>query len=53
MSPDLAAELAVTLWAPWQVVLGGVPRRASVRADVHHVDAPFGVTYVVASWRPS
>lgn len=53
MAADLAAELAVTAWAPWQVALGGVPRRTQVRARVHHVAAPFGVTYVVASWRPS
>ena len=51
MAPDLAAELAVTAWAPWQLVLGAVGRRTAVQADVHHVDAPFGVTYVVATWR--
>jgi hypothetical protein len=53
MAPDLAADLAVTLWAPWQVALGGVPGRGDVAADVSLVAAPFGVTYVVASWRPS
>ncbi len=51
MAPDLARDLAVTLWAPWQVALGGFPRRATVDATVHHVAAPFGVHYVVASWR--
>ncbi|GAA2728491.1 hypothetical protein [Cellulomonas aerilata] len=50
MAPDLAAELAVTAWAPWQLVLGAVPRRATVRAAVPHVSAPFGATYAVASW---
>jgi hypothetical protein len=50
MPPELAGELAVTAWAPWQVAVGAVPRRAAMRAVVHHVAAPFGLTYVVASW---
>jgi hypothetical protein len=50
MAPDLAAELAVTAWAPWQLVIGAVPRRDAVRGAVHHVSAPFGATYAVVSW---
>ena len=51
MAPDLAAELAVTAWAPWQLVVGSVGPRRAVRADVRHAAAPFGVTYCVATWR--
>jgi hypothetical protein len=50
MAPDLAAELAVTAWAPWQLVIGAVAGRGAVRGAVHHVSAPFGATYAVASW---
>ena len=53
LGPRLAAELAVTAWAPWQVAVGAVPDGATPRAAVHHTAAPFGVTYVVASWRAS
>ncbi len=51
MAPDLARDLAVTAWAPWQLVIGAVGRRTAVRAAVHHVSAPLGATYVVATWR--
>jgi hypothetical protein len=53
MAPELAAELAVTAWAPWQLVIGAVAGRSAqgtVRGAVHHVAAPFGATYAVASW---
>jgi hypothetical protein len=54
MAPDLAAELAVTAWAPWQLVIGAVAGQVTgggrPRAAVHHVCAPFGATYAVASW---
>jgi hypothetical protein len=54
MAPELAAELVVTAWAPWQLVIGAVAGHAAgqgtVRGAVHHVSAPFGATYAVASW---
>lgn len=54
---QLAAELAISAWAPWQVLLGAVdgpepgpaaPVPTTVR---HHVSAPFGATYATLSWR--
>lgn len=50
MAPDLAAELAVSAWAPWQVVLGAVPPGRDVRAAVEHTSAPLGATYAVVTW---
>jgi hypothetical protein len=48
---ELAAELAVTAWAPLQVLLGAAGDVASFGADVRYASAPFGVTYAVATWR--
>ncbi len=50
VSPQLALELAISAWAPCQVLLGAVPDEppAAVR---HHVSAPFGATYACLSWR--
>lgn len=53
---QLAVELAVSAWAPWQVLVGAVDapdgapdaQPAVVR---HHVSAPFGATYATISWR--
>ncbi len=56
----LAVELAISAWAPWQVLLGAVdapePAPAAESAPVpttvrHHVSAPFGATYATLSWR--
>lgn len=52
----LAAELAISAWAPWQVLLGAVeapePAPAAAPTTVrHHVSAPFGATYATLSWR--
>ncbi|MBX9244547.1 hypothetical protein ICW40_06960 [Actinotalea ferrariae] len=45
----LAAELAVSAWGPWQVLVGaGRPGRAPGR--LLHRSAPFGATYVVLAW---
>ncbi|WP_298459663.1 hypothetical protein [uncultured Cellulomonas sp.] len=52
MAPDLAAELAVTAWAPWQVAMGGIGRGTEVAGEVHHVAAPHGVTLAVVTWSP-
>ena len=54
LDAGLVAELAVTAWAPWVVALGAVdalPPGTRVRPTVHHLAAPFGVTYPVISWR--
>lgn len=51
----LAEELAISAWAPWQVLLGAVdgePAPAAAPTTVrHHVSAPFGATYATLSWR--
>lgn len=44
---SLATELAVSAWAPWQVLLGAGPES---RGAVRWTGAPFGATYVVVSW---
>jgi hypothetical protein len=54
LDPGLVAELALTAWAPWAVALGAVdalPPATTVRTTVHHLAAPFAVTYTVVSWR--
>lgn len=53
---QLAAELAISAWVPWQVLLGAVdgpePAPAAGPTTVrHHVSAPFGATYATLSWR--
>lgn len=52
---QLATELAISAWAPWQVLLGAVdgPQPPPVAATTvrHHVSAPFGATYATLSWR--
>lgn len=49
LDPELAAELLVTGRAPWQVVTAGSGTVS--RAQVHYADDPFGVFYLIASWR--
>lgn len=49
VEPGLAAELAVTAWAPWQVLLGAAaeePFDARVLASA----TPLGASLLVASW---
>jgi hypothetical protein len=64
--PQLAAELAVSAWAPWQVLLGaagangaddraGTPARAPsaaplLRGTLLHSAVPLGTTYLVVHW---
>jgi hypothetical protein len=48
---DLAAELLVAGRAPWQVLAGAAAGR-TWRGALHYDAAPYGVTYLVASWRP-
>jgi hypothetical protein len=53
ISGSLAAELAVTAWAPLQVLLGAAEAAGPLDASVEHASAPFGVTYAVTVWRAS
>ena len=46
--PELAAALAVSAWAPWQVLLGA--SAGNLCGQVHWRGAPFGATYAVLSW---
>ncbi|GHS86507.1 hypothetical protein AGMMS50218_06470 [Actinomycetota bacterium] len=55
---DLAAELAVSGWGPWQVLLGAVAEAASgdepfpgVETRVHRAEVAFGAQHVVATLR--
>ncbi len=48
----LAAELAVSAWGPWQVLVGAGAGTVLGGAVLHR-SAPFGATYVVAAWRPA
>lgn len=53
--PGLAAELAVSAWGPWQVLVGAAARRhgaAELRGELRLVSAPYGATYAVVLWRP-
>lgn len=50
VDPALAADLLVAGRAAWQVLAGAVPRPAGFR--LLYGDAPYGVAYFVACWRP-
>jgi hypothetical protein len=51
LEPGTAAELLVAGRAAWQVLAGALgPGRATGR--LLHADDPFGVLYLVATWRP-
>lgn len=46
-----AAALAVSAWAPWQVLRGVAAQRGGRwRGEVRHVAAPLGATYAVVVW---
>ena len=49
LDPDRAARLLAAGRAPWQV-LAGAARGAAWRAEVSWSGAPYGVTYLVATW---
>lgn len=46
---ELARDLAISAWGPWQVLLGAL--REGAAATVHHGGGVGGVRYVVLSWR--
>jgi len=52
--PVLAAELAVTGWAPWQVLVGAADEAAAGGADVDGrllaAGTPYGAQHLVAMW---
>jgi hypothetical protein len=48
---SLAADLAVTAWAPLQVLLGAAAGAGPLESAVRRRAAPFGVPYLVALWR--
>lgn len=49
----LAAELAISGWGPWQVLLGAIDGDGGpVRAELLAAEAPFGAQYLVAAWAP-
>jgi hypothetical protein len=50
LDPGLAAELLVAGRASWQVLAGAAAGQAWTGA-LEYDDAPYGVTYLVASWR--
>lgn len=50
LDAGLASALAVTGWAPWQVLLGGVGTR-TVEATLFAEDTSSGAHHVVALWR--
>lgn len=66
LDPDLAVDLAVSAWAPWQVLLGaaeaagtgslrpgGPPHGTLLHGTLLHSAVPLGTTYVVVHWAPA
>ncbi|MHB1489856.1 MAG: class III extradiol ring-cleavage dioxygenase family protein [Cellulomonas sp.] len=51
LDPDLAADLGMSGWAPWQVLVGACGALGAVEVDRVHVDRCHGVVHVSASWR--
>ena len=50
LDPQLAAELMVAGRAAWQVLAGALGGRPAA-GRLLHADDPFGVLYLVATWR--
>jgi len=54
LDPVLAGELLAAGRAPWQTLAGAVAADGSTwRGDLRYDEAPYGVTYFVATWSPS
>lgn len=49
LEPDLATAVLAAGRAAWQV-LAGAAQGVALHADLRHVDAPYGVGYLVALW---
>jgi hypothetical protein len=55
LDPELSAELGVAGRPVWQALAAAVavpPGWPGIDATVHYDEAPFGVEYLVADWRP-
>ena len=52
LDPERAARLLAAGRAPWQV-LAGAARSGTWTGAVTWSGAPYGVTYLVATWRPA
>lgn len=48
---EVADELGISGWAPWQVLVGACGPTVRVAPGTVHTDSHLGVTYVSASWR--
>lgn len=54
LSPELSARLRVTGRAPWQVLAAATRHSGRPwRGDLSYYAAPYGVSYLVASWTPA
>ncbi|MGH8940141.1 MAG: class III extradiol dioxygenase subunit B-like domain-containing protein [Actinomycetes bacterium] len=53
LDADLARELLAAGRAPWQVMAGAAGDGEPWRGEVTYDAAPYGVTYLVASWCPA
>jgi hypothetical protein len=54
LDPQLSLQLKVAGRAPWQVLAGAARAAGAVwRGALTHEAAPYGVTYLVATWAPS
>lgn len=51
LDPDVAADLGMSGWAPWQVLVGACGALGTVEVERAHVDRCHGVVHVSASWR--
>ncbi len=50
LDPGLARELAISAWAPWQVLLGAIAGDGPVLRAEARVSVPAGATYAVVGW---
>lgn len=53
VDPALARELAISAWAPWQVLLGALETDGPELGAVMSVSVPAGATYAVVGWERS
>ena len=53
LDPALARELMATGRPAWQVLAGALEGTAGLAAEVQYAGDPFGVAYLVATFRPS
>jgi hypothetical protein len=51
LDAGLARELAVTGWAPWQVLVGAASTATTVAAELRHAEVLAGAQHAVLLWR--